>query len=163
MSSLAPALDFALQPAGANDLDDVMGVMRAAFAPEYGESWTYPQCAGILPMPGVALTLARKSAGECVGFALQRTVADEAELLLIAVGPTARRRGVGRAMLDHFIDSATRSGATRLHLEVREGNQAIAMYRAAGFVLAGRRTNYYRGPAGEQFDALTLVRTNPAN
>ena len=43
-----------------------------------------------------------------------------------------------------------------MHLEVRDGNPAVAMYRAAGFSIAGRRRKYYRGRGGGEFDALTL-------
>jgi len=52
--------------------------------------------------------------------------------------------------------SARNHGATRVHLEVREGNPAVIMYRQAGFNFAGRRPKYYRGRFGGDFDALTL-------
>ncbi|MCA1653324.1 MAG: GNAT family N-acetyltransferase [Sphingomicrobium sp.] len=152
-----------LAPALSGDLDEVMHVMERAFSPEFGEAWTRSQCAGILPMSGVLLTIARTGADEAQGFSLLRTAADEAELLLIAVAPKARQQGIGRRLLDHFIGHAEHCGATRLHLEVRDGNLAVRMYRAAGFETSGRRRNYYRGHDGTQFDALTLVRgSSPA-
>jgi len=96
MSSLAPrpaSLQF--DRCEASDLDDVMGIMTIAFDPEFGESWTRSQCAGILPMSGVALTLARAgTSAQPLGFSLLRTVADEAELLLIAVAPSFRGQGM---------------------------------------------------------------------
>jgi len=159
MSSLASrpaALLFERCEGG--DLDEVMAIMARAFDPEYGEAWTRLQCAGILPMAGVELILARdETSGGPLGFALIRTVVDEAELLLIAVDPAARRLGVGRALIDHFVSHANSCGATRLHLEVRDGNDAITLYRAAGFEIAGRRRLYYRGANGRQYDALTLA------
>ena len=133
-----------------------MRIMTAAFPPCYGEAWTRSQCAGILPMSGVELILAEQG-GTAAGFALVRVVADEAELLLLAVEPVAQGRGVGRAMVNHFIAAARANGATRLHLEVRDGNSAVSLYNAAGFTPAGRRRAYYKGPAGERHDALTLV------
>ncbi|MEO7786851.1 MAG: GNAT family N-acetyltransferase [Sphingomicrobium sp.] len=160
MSSLAPrpSAPLLFERCEAGRLDDVIAIMSRAFDPEYGEAWTRSQCAGILPMSGVAMTLARGSEhGAALGFSLLRTVADEAELLLIAVDPAARRKGVGRALIDHFVDHATNVGAIRLHLEVRDGNSAIGLYRAAGFVVAGRRLLYYRGASGRQYDALTLA------
>ncbi len=157
MSSTADDAALTLVAATSGELDEVMAIMACAFSPEFGEAWTRSQCAGILPMSGVRLTLARDAAGEPLGFSLLRTVADEAELLLIAVSPDARRRGVGRTLLDHFVNHSTRAGATRLHLEVREGNRAIDLYRGGGFELAGRRRDYYRGPGAALFDALTLV------
>jgi ribosomal-protein-alanine N-acetyltransferase len=141
------------------DLDAVMAVMEAAFGDRYGEAWTRSQCAGILPMTGVVLTIARDNRSESiVGFSLVRTVADESELLLLAVTPDEQGRGIGRALLDHFIESARSEGVSRIHLEVREGNPAIAMYRAAGFKPVGRRRKYYHGADGRHYDALTFAR-----
>jgi ribosomal-protein-alanine N-acetyltransferase len=141
---------------GSADLEAVTHVMNAAFDDRFGEAWTRSQCAGILPMPGVELVLARDGEGELAGFSLFRKVADEAELLLLAVAPDYRRHGIGRMLLDHFTDRARDAGASRVHLEVREGNPAVVMYRQAGFSLSGRRPKYYRGRFGGDFDALTL-------
>ncbi len=156
MSSVAPS-PILFERCEAHHLDEVMPIMTTAFSPDSGEAWTRSQCAGILPMAGVAMFLARDPASRATyGFSLLRAVADEAELLLIAVAPTAQRSGVGRALVDHFVAFAQGCGATRLHLEVREGNGAIGLYRAAGFKIAGRRRNYYRGANG-QYDALTML------
>lgn len=149
-----------IEPGGSADLDAVMAVMDGAFDPGFGEAWTRSQCAGILPMAGVLLMLAWDSKRERpVGFSLSRIIAGEAELLLLAVAPASQRRGAGRRLLDQFLDRARADGAKRVHLEVRDGNPAIAMYRDAGFKPAGRRRNYYRGPDGRLFDALTFART----
>ena len=139
------------------DLDSVMEIMETAFGTRFGEAWTRSQCAGILPMTGVSLSLARDDDGATTGFSLIRSVADESELLLIAVSPDRRRQGVGRGLLSHFLDQARSEGITRAHLEVRDGNPAIHMYRHAGFEPIGRRRNYYRGDDGQQFDALTFA------
>ena len=147
-----------LEPGTSDDLDAVMQIMEAAFGSKYGEAWTRSQCAGILPMPGVKLVVARFGDGRSAGFALYRTIGDEAELLLLAVSPEFRRRGIGRTLLDQFLDHARDRGVTRVHLEVREGNPAVIMYRSAGFGLAGRRPKYYHGRFGGQYDALTLSR-----
>jgi len=152
----APAEELHLARGGSADLEAVSEVMAGAFDDRFGEAWTRSQCAGILPMPGVELVLARDGDGALAGFSLFRTVADEAELLLLAVAPEYRRRGIGRMLLDHFLDRARDIGASRVHLEVREGNPAVIMYRQAGFNFAGRRPKYYRGRFGGDFDALTL-------
>jgi ribosomal-protein-alanine N-acetyltransferase len=148
-----------LRPGEAGDLDDVMRVMTAAFHPCFGEAWTRSQCAGILPMHGVTLTIA-ESAGVPVGFSLVRAVADESELLLLAVDPADQRRGIGQALLDEFVANGLARGAHRLHLEVRDGNPAIELYRASGFSATGRRRKYYHGPGGEAYDAVTLLLTD---
>jgi ribosomal-protein-alanine N-acetyltransferase len=149
-----------LDPGTSHDLDDVIEIMEAAFGSQYGEAWTRSQCAGILPMAGVSLMVARDAGtGESVGFSLSRGVADESELLLLAVLPTHHRQGIGTLLLDDFMERARESGAARIHLEVRDGNPAVAIYRAAGFSSVGRRRNYYQGAEGRRYDALTFART----
>ncbi|WP_294355442.1 ribosomal protein S18-alanine N-acetyltransferase [uncultured Sphingomonas sp.] len=140
-----------------SDADAVDRVMQAAFDPRYGEAWTRAQCVGILTMPGVWLTLARME-GEVVGFALVRAIMDEAELLLIAVAPSARRRGVAGALMRSMLAECRGRGVKRVHLEVRANNAAIALYCAQGFTKAGERRDYYRAKSGETFDAHTYAR-----
>ena len=140
------------------NLDAVMKVMDSAFGQRFGEAWTRSQLAGILPMAGVSLTLARDPySAETVGFSLVRSVADESELLLIAVLPGRHRRGVGSQLLHNFLQRARNDGIARVHLEVRDGNPAVAMYQIAGFSPVGRRRNYYHAADGRRFDAITLA------
>ena len=152
------ASDLVLSRGGDADLGDVMAVMEDSFDPRFGEAWTWSQCAGLLPLPGVWLILARDG-DEVLGFALARLVADEAELLLLAVKTTAQRQGIGRILLEHFEDEAAVRGASQLHLEVREGNHAFSLYERAGYGLVGRRRDYYCGLERDRFDALTLAKS----
>ena len=158
MIDSAEALRVRLVPGESTDLDAVMNVMSTAFDPRFGEGWTRSQCAGILPLSGVRLVLARDEGSDVRGFSLLRVVADEAELLLLAVAPHARRRGIGASLIEDFIEHGRSNGVRRLHLEVRDGNPAVAMYRAFGFRLEGRRPKYYSGKDGSQHDALTMAR-----
>ena len=159
MIDAAPIVSVHIAQGEAADLDAVMDVMTSAFEPGFGEGWTRSQCAGILPLSGVVLSLAQDDDGGVHGFSLLRTVADEAELLLLAVARQAQRRGVGTSLLEHFIAHARAKGVRRMHLEVRDGNPAVAMYQAFGFRPEGRRRNYYSGEDGSQHDALTMART----
>jgi ribosomal-protein-alanine N-acetyltransferase len=143
---------------GLADLDAVMAVMRESFDPAFGEAWTAPQCAGLLPMPGVWLSLARDG-DSVIGFALSRSVLREAELLLLAVARSHQRCGVGAMLLDRFIMVSRRRSVEKVHLEVRDGNPAARLYQSAGFNEVGRRRNYYSGLDGRLYDALTLSRS----
>lgn len=145
---------------GLADLDAVMAVMDDSFDPSFGEAWTASQCAGLMALPGVWLSLAREG-GEPAGFALARATANEAELLLLAVRKDKQSRGVGGLLLDRFEQLAGARGAERLHLEVREGNHAVRLYEHAGYFLVGRRRNYYTGGDGICYDALTLAKITP--
>lgn len=159
MATPSPIDRFALRSGEVGDVDGVMTVMDAAFGAEFGEAWTRSQLLGILPMHGVDLTIAERDDDRSIaGFSLVRSVADEAELLLIAVHPESARQGVGTRLLHHFLAMSRAAGLARVHLEVRDGNAAVNMYRALGFVGVGRRRNYYRGLTGLRHDAITLAR-----
>jgi [ribosomal protein S18]-alanine N-acetyltransferase len=152
------AHELQIERGRSEDLDAVMEVMECAFGSRFGEAWTRSQLAGILPMNGVSLILAREAGSDSiVGFSLFRTVTDESELLLLAVRPSRHRHGVGRRLLDDFVERARNDGVARVHLEVRDGNPAVAMYEAAGFSQVGRRRNYYHAADGKRFDAITLA------
>lgn len=151
---------IAISDGGLADLPAVMRVMEDSFDPAFGEAWTAPQCAGLLPMAGVWLSLASEDEA-VIGFALGRIVRDEAELLLLAVHRSSQGKGVGQMLLDRFAALATSKGAEQLHLEVREGNHAVRLYSRNGYREVGRRRNYYNGRDGQLFDALTLAK-NPS-
>lgn len=159
MASPAQNLPYRLEPGTSDDLDPVMVVMGKAFGNRFGEAWTRSQCAGILPMRGIRLTLARaEGSGDVIGFSLSRRAADECELLLIAVDPACHRQGIGGRLLHRFMAESADDGAVRVHLEVRDGNPAVSLYGAAGFEQVGRRRSYYKGSEGDRFDALTFAR-----
>lgn len=147
-----------LRAGSVSDLEAIVAIMDSAFDPAFGEAWTRAQCAGILPLSGVNLTIAEDEMLRPLGFSLHRAISGEAELLLLAVKQSAQRRGVGQYLLNRFISDARAAGALNVHLEVRENNPALAMYRRAGFRAAGRRKNYYSGKDGRSFDALTFVK-----
>ncbi|MCD2322902.1 GNAT family N-acetyltransferase [Sphingomonas sp. IC-56] len=146
-----------LREGGTQDLASVNTIMQDAFDPQFGEAWTKAQCLGMLSLPGVWLVIASLD-GEDAGFALAREVAGDAELLLLATRRTAQRRGIGAALVRAVIAEAQGRGAEQLHLEVRAGNDAVRLYRSAGFDKVGERKDYYKGKDGELFGAQTFSR-----
>ncbi|WP_413818546.1 GNAT family N-acetyltransferase [Sphingobium sp.] len=134
-----------------------MTVMARAFDPAFGEAWTAPQLAGMTTMDGTWLTLARLDAAT-LGFALVRSIFDEAELLLLAVDPGWRGRGIGSALLNDSIAAARLRGIKSMHLEVRSGNNAVNLYKNSGFLHVNTRCNYYRGNDNRLYDALSFRR-----
>jgi ribosomal-protein-alanine N-acetyltransferase len=87
---------------------------------------------------------------------MTRLAADEAEVLTIAVVPTAQRRGLGSQLLVKAAGHVHACGARTMFLEVSESNEpARALYRRFGFSTVGRRPSYY----GPSMDAL-LLRAN---
>ena len=60
--------------------------------------------------------------------------AEDCELEDLFVSATARRSGLGRALLDAAIDRARARGCRRIKLDTAERNEAaLALYRLAGF------------------------------
>ncbi|SOB94400.1 GNAT family N-acetyltransferase [Rhodobacter maris] len=93
-------------------------------------------------------------------FLLGRVIADEAELLTLAVAPGARRQGKAARLVTGFAAEARARGASAAFLEVAASNApARALYAAAGWTEAGRRKRYYHAPDGTTEDALVLVLT----
>jgi tRNA threonylcarbamoyl adenosine modification protein YeaZ/ribosomal-protein-alanine acetyltransferase len=90
------------------------------------------------------------------GSVLVRVVADEMEILNVAVKPMARRRGMASRLLTEAFAHASKHTVTRAYLEVRESNAgARAFYTSQGFSEQGRRKRYYADPTE---DALVLVK-----
>ncbi|MFQ3666852.1 MAG: GNAT family N-acetyltransferase [Sphingomonadaceae bacterium] len=142
----------------AEDAPAVDLLSRAAFDPEFREAWSAQQIVRLLADPGAFMLLA-EPLGRLAGFALVRTVAGEAELMLCAVAPGERRQGIARALVARAADEAAARGARRLFLEVRESNHAArAFYEGLGFVLVGVRPGYYRSVTGIPAAAMTLSR-----
>lgn len=152
----APVPGLAIRRVGAAYAEVLAALHAACFA----EVWSAAFIASLLAQPGtVALLATDASPSEPTGLALFRAVAGEAELLSIGVLPTARGRGIGRALLDAALAGAAQDGARTMFLEVAVDNgPACALYRRAGFTPVGRRAGYYRRPDGVPADALVLRR-----
>jgi len=132
-------------------------------ATSFPEPWTAGAIAELLAMPGAFALLAQGGDGEAgpppapLGFTLCRAAAGECELLTLAVLPEARRRGVGRALLDTACTHARAYGGEAVFLEVAEDNHAARrLYAGQGFEVVGRRAHYYRVPGGGAGAALQL-------
>lgn len=137
------------------DVATIMPLMHAAFDPNYGEAWTAAQCLSLLTMPGSALYLAHHD-DEPAGFALTRWVADEEELLLIAVHPERQNSGVASALIEKIKANARNAGRQTIFLEVRANNPAYKFYYRQGFEQIGIRPGYYLGSNGMRYDAVSM-------
>lgn len=139
------------------DSGQAAALSALAFDPEYQESWTESQIAGILNARGGWLDLGFDSENKLLAFALNRQILDDVELLLCATHPEFRRQGLGLSLIDTVCDTARARAARRIFLEVRRTNDAgRALYRRYGFSPCGIRPRYYRSLSGESIDAITL-------
>ena len=91
--------------------------------------------------------------GSAGGFLLAWEIVDELEILDVFVLPSARRHGLGSALMTQALAHAREAGKQRALLEVRTSNQpARRLYQKLGFAEVGERKAYYAD--GE--DALLL-------
>jgi [ribosomal protein S18]-alanine N-acetyltransferase len=82
-----------------------------------------------------------------VGYIVGRIIIDEAEIFSIAVNPEYGRKGFGRELLQSWIQGVKEEGVKKVHLEVRVSNKpAQNLYISTGFVLMGKRKNFYQSP-----------------
>jgi ribosomal-protein-alanine N-acetyltransferase len=124
--------------------------LAALHAASFPDPWDATAITALLATPG---TFAFHHPD---GFVLARLAGDEAEILTLAVMPTARGRGLGRALLQAAINQAQTLGGVTMFLEVGIDNPAaLALYSGLGFARVGARKAYYAAGGGSG-DALVL-------
>jgi ribosomal-protein-alanine N-acetyltransferase len=136
------------------DLPRILEIERAGFLHPWSETLLRNELAQAWSHPLVALE--RGPDGErIVGYLVWWLVHDEVHVLNVGTAPEARRRGVGRALMEEAVRHGRQKGARLATLEVRRSNAAaIALYRALGYQQAGVRPRYY---AEENEDAIVMT------
>ena len=129
----------AMQP---TDVVEVKALEDALFPVD---AWTADMFHNELAEVGISreVMVARLS-GKIVGYVSFRFVADEGDVVTIAVDTSVQKQGVGTLMMDWLETTAKVRGVKNLFLEVRSDNiPAIAMYLARDFERIDLRRNYY--------------------
>lgn len=102
------------------------------------------------------LFLVASEGDRLLGYVGVYCTADEGEITNVAVSKEARRRGVGRGLLEALTEALAKRSIFRIVLEVRVSNEAaIRLYEQMDFVVAGTRKNFYEKPTE---DAYVMVR-----
>jgi|SRR6185295_1014290 len=134
--------------------------LAAIHARSFPVGWSEPEFERLLSDQSVIAHIARADGGRgiIVGFLLSRIVADEAEILTVAVAPSERGRGLASQLLHRHLGRLAALGVAQVFLEVGEDNRsALRLYDRAGFRQVGQRAGYYPRPEGT-VSALTLKR-----
>jgi ribosomal-protein-alanine acetyltransferase len=146
-----------VRPAEASDVAAVQELELTSFG---ADAWSRRSVEQELTADGRRALVAVE--GErLLGYAVTWTVGEVTDLQRLVVAPDARRRGLGRRLVEELVDDAAGQGTERVLLEVSAANDAaLACYRSVGFVEVDRRRAYYRDGS----DALVLQRdlTAPA-
>ena len=133
------------------DIPRILEIERDSISPP----WTHGALLGEIYRDDSFFALARESA-DIKGFVILRRMADEGELLQIAVDKDARRRGIADALIAAAIENGAEQDLISMFLEVRESNAAaIALYGKHGFKPVRKRKDYYGDPVE---DAVVMVR-----
>jgi len=133
------------------DVEPVLAIQRAC--PELAQ-WTQRDYERVArdEMAGWVAT----QDGTIIGFVVTRKIADEMEILNLAVTADARRRRVGSELLAATFEWGCAERIRRACLEVRASNlAAIRFYEQHKFEGIGRRPRYYTAPIE---DAIVLAR-----
>jgi len=97
----------------------------------------------------------RGSQRRVIGFVCFRNVAEESELLNICVRPDYRCQGVGKELMQFYVEFSRQKGNKTFHLEVCSSNHpAIRLYQSFAYESSGLRKNFYQG----KFDALLMTK-----
>jgi [ribosomal protein S18]-alanine N-acetyltransferase len=114
---------------------------------ENGLGWTYrPERVRRLITHRETQTVVARDSGGIVGFAVMQFGDDRAHLVLMAVSPVQRRRGIGRSLIQWLLASARAAGMASVHLELRAGNSdALAFYGQHDFAQTLMVNGYYQG------------------
>ena len=117
-------------------------------------SWTTGRVRRAIQDRETNVVVARDGDAIC-GFALMAYRSEDAHLLLLAVSPDWRRRGIGSALIGWLEETLRQAGITRMQVEVRQSNRvARAFYARLGFEPVNVSRGYYQGVE----NALHLVK-----
>lgn len=141
-----------IRPFRSEDIEAVTQILQKSPG---AAAWPQASHEKLLRQSGV-FALVTEAGSAVTGYIVVRVVADEAEVLNLAVAPEWRRRGLGSALLLALIKELQSRQLASVFLEVRESNHAaLDFYNNHGFLPTGRRTAYYRDPVE---DAICMVK-----
>jgi [ribosomal protein S18]-alanine N-acetyltransferase len=157
----SPSAALTIRRCVPQDLERIAAIEQVSFS----DPWTFETFSATLALRHLRFLVAEEGGRDTgaggagptlVGYVVALVMADEGEIADLAVAPSARRRGIARALLERIMAEVMEAGVRALYLEVRESNAAArALYEALGFEPVGRRRGYYQHPSE---DALLLRR-----
>ena len=140
-----------LHSAQLDDLPDLLSIESASFVQPWSKTAFLYELSKTIPSLYV---IRREPFTPILGYICFWVVADEIQLLNLAVHPDCRRLGLGRFLMNFLLEQAREKRELKVFLEVRSANQAaIALYNSLGFRVLYRRPGYY---TPEKEDALVM-------
>jgi acetyltransferase len=108
------------------------------------------------------LLIAREN-GRVIGavqldYASRRNASHRAEVMKLMVHTSARRRGLGRALMEEAARTAARDGRTLLVLDTRSGDPSEQLYQRLGYTTAGVIPGYARSASGDLHTTVIMFK-----
>jgi ribosomal-protein-alanine N-acetyltransferase len=149
---------FAVRLAVPGDAARIAAMSRDYVESGLGWGWTPARVARSIRDRATNVVIA-ESGADLIGFGIMRYRDDEAHLLLFAVRPEYRRRGIGSGLLVWLETTAVTAGIELIFLEARATNRvARAFYAARGYRELAALPRYYGGEdavrIGKDFGAV---------
>jgi ribosomal-protein-alanine N-acetyltransferase len=143
-----------IQEMTSQDLDEVLAIEASASSTPwskkmFSEEMQSPASCCFVIKIGIELKQ------PILGFICFRNMAEESELFNIAVHPHYRRLGIGRKLMQFYIDFSSQRGVKTFYLETNSSNEpAIRLYQHFSYQSFGMRKKFYQ----RQFDALLMMK-----
>ncbi|WP_457252767.1 ribosomal protein S18-alanine N-acetyltransferase [Pedococcus sp. P5_B7] len=143
------------------DIDDVVALEGELFP---DDAWTPASVwAELAARPRRSYVVARGSDGGLAGYGGVDLGGEVADIMTMAVAPSAQGQGLGRQLLEELVARAVADHAAYLMLEVRADNDAARkLYESRGFeTLTVRRRYYQPGDVDAHVMRLSLQEVAP--
>jgi ribosomal-protein-alanine N-acetyltransferase len=143
---------FAIQKMNLQDLDEVLSVETSTSLTPWSPNMFIEE----MQNPFAYCFVMKRENGSkpsVIGFICFRNVTEESELVNIGVHPHYRQKGLGRKLMQFYIDFCNPLRIKTFYLEVNASNQAaIHLYQCFSYQSFGMRKNFYQG----KFNALLM-------
>lgn len=145
---------FKLEKIEINDLDEIVSIA----ASNHSNPWSKNMFLEELKNP-YSYCFSFKNGSttnhNVIGFICFRIIEDESELLNICVHPEYRNLGIGKRLMEFYINFCKSNQIRRLYLEVNISNQpAIHLYESLSFKPVRIINKLYQG----KFDAIQMIK-----
>lgn len=132
-----------------SDIDEMHEIEKTCFS----RPWSRQDIAKLLTDDkAFYLVAVDENSNSVVGYVGAYIIYDEADINQVAVASAYRRCGIGKKLLQDFMQKMSEKGIYDITLEVRASNEAaIALYSQSGFRTEGVRKQFYELPTEDAY------------
>ena len=144
----------AIQEMNIKDLDEVLTIENSSSLTPWSKKMFIKEMQNPLTHCYI-IKMDSQTKHSVIGFICFQNIKDESELHNICVHPLYRQLGMGKKMMQFYIDFCIQIGIKAFYLEVNSSNQsAIHFYQYFSYQSFGTRKKFYQ----RKFDALLMMK-----